>query len=36
MKVDKDRAAELFAKTEQDYKDRYAFLQKLVALYKGN
>ena len=35
MKVDKDRAAELFAKTEQDYKDRYAYLQKLVALYKG-
>ena len=36
MKVDKDRAAELFAKTEQDYKDRYEYLQKLVALYKGN
>ncbi|MBO6215167.1 MAG: pyruvate:ferredoxin (flavodoxin) oxidoreductase [Lachnospiraceae bacterium] len=36
MKVDKDRAAELFAKTEQDYKDRYEYLQKLVTLYKGN
>ncbi|MCR5053372.1 MAG: 4Fe-4S dicluster domain-containing protein, partial [Lachnospiraceae bacterium] len=35
MKVDKDRAAELFAKTEQDYKDRYEYLQKLVTLYKA-
>ncbi len=35
MKVDKERAAELYAKTEQNYKDRYEFLQKLVKLYKA-
>ncbi|MBQ1548380.1 MAG: pyruvate:ferredoxin (flavodoxin) oxidoreductase [Lachnospiraceae bacterium] len=35
MKVDKDRAAELFAKTEQNYKERYDYLQKLVTLYKA-
>jgi len=36
MKVDKERAAELYAQTEQNYKERYEFLQKLVALYKAN
>ena len=35
MKVDKERAAELYAKTEQNYKERYEFLQKLVKLYKA-
>jgi pyruvate-ferredoxin/flavodoxin oxidoreductase len=35
MKVDKERAEELFAKTEEDYKERYAYLQRLVTLYKA-
>jgi pyruvate-ferredoxin/flavodoxin oxidoreductase len=34
-KMNPERAAELFAQSEQDSKDRYAHLLKLVNLYKG-
>jgi len=34
-KINPTKAAELFAQSEQDSRDRYEHLQKLVAMYKG-
>ena len=35
-KFNPERAAELFAKSEQIAEERYAYLQKLVSLYKAD